>query len=86
VAIHTDTFVEQGILKIKKNIENGVPVIISVTAGFSENKEDHMVLVVGEDKGDFLLLDPILSSDQNPMKASVEYMKKFWKKFAIFVE
>lgn len=86
VAMHTDMFVEEGILKIKKNIQNGFPVIISVTAGFSENKEDHMVLVVGESEDDFLVYDPILLNDQNPKKVSKEYIKKFWKKFAIFVE
>ena len=86
VAPHTEDFVEKGITKIKKSIDENNPVIVSVKANFSNNKEDHMVLVVGYENDTLITLDPILNSGQNPLKVSIEEFKKFWKKFAIFVE
>jgi hypothetical protein len=59
---------------------------VSVKAGFSENKEDHMILIVGYQNDDFLVFDPILLPDQNPISVPVEKFKKFWKGLSIFVE
>lgn len=86
IASHTDSFVQKGIEKIKKSINNGNPVMVSVIAGFSENKEDHMVLIVGYQDQSLFILDPILSLEQNPKTILIEDFKKFWKGLAIFVE
>ncbi len=86
VAEHTVQFVEKGIEKIKKNIDEGKPVFVSVKANFSENKEDHMILIIGYTQTDFIIHDPILNSEKTPLVFSIETFKTFWKNFAIFVE
>jgi len=86
VASHTDSFIQKGIDKIKQSIIAGNPVCVSVIKGFSNNKEDHMVLVVGYEEDALLIYDPLVSQDQNPRKISIEEFVTFWKKFAIFVE
>jgi len=86
VAQHTPEFVEQGIGKIKKNIDAGNSVMVSVIAGFSENREDHVVLITGYTEDSFSILDPILHAEQNPTIISIETFKTFWKRLAIFVE
>jgi uncharacterized protein YvpB len=86
VAGHTKEFVEKGIIKIKKSIDEGNPVFVSVKANFSQNKEDHVVLVIGYTETDFIFHDPILNSEKTPLVYSIETFKTFWKNFAIFVE
>ena len=86
VADHTNDFVEKGIQKIKTNIDNQNPVMVSVRAGFSENKADHMILIVGYEENNLIVFDPILHSDQNPKLINIDVFKDFWKKLAIFVE
>lgn len=86
VAEHTDEFVEKGIEKIKKNIDNQNPVMVSVKAGFSENKSDHMVLVIGYENDSLIIFDPILKIDKNPLLINIKNFKDFWKNLAIFVE
>ncbi len=86
VADHTNEFVEKGIQKIKTSIDNQNPVMVSVRAGFSENKEDHMVLVIGYQENTLIVFDPILSEDQNPKVVNIDIFRDFWKKLAIFVE
>jgi uncharacterized protein YvpB len=86
IALHTEEFVEKGILKIKKSIDMNNPVFVSVKSGFSLNREDHMVLIIGYTAEDFIMYDPILSLNQNPKIISIEAFKDFWKRFAIFVE
>jgi uncharacterized protein YvpB len=81
VAEHTTLLIEQGISKIKKSIDAQNPVMVSVTAGFSQNQSDHVVLVVGYDDNNFFVLDPILSQEQNPMKVPVDTFKTFWKSY-----
>jgi hypothetical protein len=86
VAKHTEQFLQFGIQKIKQSIDAGNPVILSVRAGFSNNNGDHMVLAIGYENEDLLILDPILLPEQNPIKISIDELKKFWKNFAIFTE
>ena len=85
-ADHTPEFVEQGILKIKKSLDAHNPVMISVVAGFSQNKSDHLVLVIGYQDESFVIFDPILSVEQNPKIVHIDTLKNFWKKLALFVE
>lgn len=86
VAEHAAQFVEKGIEKIKKSIDAGKPVFVSVKADFSENKEDHVVLVIGYDETNFIFHDPILNLEKTPLIYPIETFKSFWKNFAIFVE
>lgn len=86
IAKHTERFVKEGILKIKKSIDKSNPVLVSVKPGFSENKDHHVVLIIGYEEDSFIILDPILDLEQNPKKVSLQEFGNFWKKFAIFVE
>lgn len=86
IAEHTSQFILSGIEKIKESIDRGNPVCVSVKANFSENKEDHVVLVIGYDEDSFVILDPILQVEKNPLTFPIEKFKTFWKNFAIFVE
>ncbi len=85
-ADHTSDFITQGISKIKKSIDNGNPVMVSVKAGFSENKDDHMILVIGYEEDSLIVFDPILHTEQNPKIIPLNTFLNFWKKLAIFVE
>ena len=86
IAEHVDFFTEKGIDKIKKSIDDDNPVCVSVKKGFSQNKEDHMVLIVGYTQKELFILDPIVPLEQNPKKINIEDFKKFWKGLTIFVE
>ncbi len=86
LAEHSLNFVEKGIEKITKSIDEKNPVMLSVTAGFSQNQSDHVVLVVGYDDQSLFILDPILNNEKNPLVVPIETFKEFWKKLAIFVE
>lgn len=86
IAKHTEQFVDFGIEKIKKSIELGNPIFVSVKANFSDNKEDHVVLIIGYSNDKFIILDPIMLTHQNPREILIEEFKKFWKNFAIFTE
>lgn len=85
-ADHLEEFIQRGIEKIKKSIEKGNPVMVSVTGGFSKNNGDHLVLITGYQDDSLIIQDPILHSDENPKTVTLEYFLKFWKKLAIFVE
>lgn len=86
VAEHTTQFVDKGIEKIKKSIDEGNPVFVSVKANFSDNKEDHVVLIIGYTETEFIVHDPILLLEKTSLVVSIETFKTFWKRFAIFVE
>lgn len=86
IAEHTSEFILSGLEKIKESIERGNPVCVSVKANFSENKEDHVVLIIGYDETSFVILDPILRFENNPLTVPIEKFKTFWKNFAIFIE
>ncbi len=86
VAEHTSHFVEKGIQKIKENIDNQKPVMVSVKSGFSENKEDHIVLIIGYAERSLIILDPIVQAENQPKTVSLEEFVNFWKRLAIFIE
>jgi ABC-type bacteriocin/lantibiotic exporter with double-glycine peptidase domain len=86
LAEHSRHFTEQGIEKIKKNIDLQNPVMVSVIEGFSQNKSDHVVIIAGYTDDSFIIFDPILNEEQNPLVIPIETFKNFWKRLAIFVE
>ncbi len=83
---YEDLFKDLGIEKIKKSIDNSCPVCVSVKENFSQNKEDHMVLIGGYTEDSFIIFDPILLSNENPLEISFEKFKTYWKGLSIFVE
>lgn len=85
-ADQTPRFCEEGIDKIKRSIDSNNPVMVSVKAGFSQNKEDHIILIIGYTQDSLIIFDPILHTDQNPQTVSLNRFKEYWKKLAIFVE
>jgi hypothetical protein len=85
-AQHSGEFAQQGILKIRRNIDDGNPVLVSVSAGFSDNSEDHVVLVIGYNEDSLIILDPLQSPDSNPVHVPIRRFMDFWKRLTIFTE
>lgn len=88
---HSKDFEDKGIEKIKKEISENKPVIVSVFAGFSQdaknkksiNMVNHIVLITGFDEDSLFVHDPIFDTST---KVSWEHFLKFWRRLAIFVE
>lgn len=81
-----DIFIKSGIEKIKSKLEEGKPVIASVTSGFNKNRDDHMVVISGYENSReplFYITDP---QDENLEKVTLETFLKHWKKLAIFID
>lgn len=93
VADHSDDFAEKGVSKIRKSITDGMPVIVSVLAGFSQDNKTrksvnlghHMVLVTGYDDDGLVVHDPIFPQGSEG-KVSYEHFMTCWRRFAIFVD
>lgn len=82
-----DRMIEFGILKIKTEIALGNPVIVSMKAGFGDNKESHLVAIKGidtDESGDdiFIINDPQMKEKE--LRIPIDYFMKFWRNFAIF--
>lgn len=92
VSSHQEDLIKFGLNKIRKSIENNVPVIVSVSAGFGSNESAHTVLIVGYDtEGDviksFYINDPdTRGGEQNKVEVSIDKFLKYWRLFAIFFE
>ncbi len=69
---------------IKQSIDNGLPVIISVKAGFSENEIGHMVVVSGYTKDTVEIVDPLLPPGEQK-RVDRDYFWEYFKLQAIFV-
>ncbi len=79
-------FTKRGVDKIKEKIDSGKPVIVSVTAGFNRNKDDHMIIINGyEDSPEdsFYITDP---QDEKFQVVTVGKFLEHWKKLAIFID
>lgn len=88
-------FTTGGVQKIKLKLAKGKPVIVSVTAGFNKNQDDHLIIINGyEDNNSenslnnnpiesFYITDP---QDKSLEKVCLESFLKHWKKLAIFVD
>ncbi len=70
---------------IKHSIDNGVPVIISVKAGFSDNEIGHIVVVSGYTQDTVEIVDPLLPPDEHK-NVSMEYFWEYFKLQAIFIQ
>ncbi|HJN62895.1 MAG TPA: C39 family peptidase [Candidatus Paceibacterota bacterium] len=84
--------VEGGIEKFKNTLLNNKPVIVSVDVGFRNNKETHLIVLVGVEmekgklKG-FYCNDPQSDKrgDGEQEFVDLERFYKFWRKMAIFI-
>jgi len=79
---------ESGIQKIIQKIDNKLPSIVSVNAGFNDNAHTHLVLITGYDDKGFFYHDPdsrngVTKKDEF---VDLEKFKEYWRKFAIFVD
>lgn len=83
----TDLFIKTGINKIKRSLDFGFPVIVSVKPGFGENGGDHLVLVVGYDENSFFVNDPQRKGyEKDPIGVPIEKFEEYWKGLTIFTE
>ena len=85
-AIHSTEFANNGVAKMRDMIEKGNPVFVSVSAGFGDNQGDHVVLVVGYDENNVIMLDPQRPSDSNPVSMPLRDFMSVWKRLTIFTE
>lgn len=90
-APHSQEFVTRGIEKIKKQINEGNPVIVSVFAGFSQdalsrkslNMVNHMILITGFEDEYLFVHDPIFDMTT---KVTLQHFLNYWRHLAIFIE
>lgn len=90
-AEHSKDFEVQGLEKIKKVVEGGNPVIVSVFAGFSQDIENnkslnmvnHIILITGFDEEYLYINDPIF---HKPSKVAYAHFMNYWRRLAVFVE
>lgn len=87
-----DKHVERGIQKIAREVKNERPVIISGVVGWKEVDKPHLMIAVGVEKeGDeirgFYYNDPDDENEEGKDKyINVETFRKYWRKFAIFID
>lgn len=82
----------QALKSIQASLKAGMPFIASVAPNFSENQQDHQIVINGfgnDGKEQWIyFVDPVLDSDkhQDRQKVSVEYFLKYFNSKGIFVE
>lgn len=82
---------EAGILKLRDSINKNFPIVISVEAGFDENKTSHLILITGyeasEDRGGFYYNDPLSEHiEKKDLFVDMDKFEKYWRKLAIFTD
>lgn len=78
----------KGLEKIRKEILEGRPVIMSMNAGFGANNGPHLTVVVGINDSGFYFNDPDDRGGENREKVFVskEEVLKYWRGFCVFFE
>ncbi len=84
-SIWSDALRDEGLKRIKKSLDNNVPVIVSFLPGFGSVSDSHMVVVVGHSDNGFLIHDPSNISPKEGVEISGEEFLKYWRKYAIFI-
>lgn len=74
----------EGYYTLENYIKDGVPVILSVTPGFSPSKNTHLIVLVGVEGEDFVIHDPYKKGAY--FKISKEGFKKYWLRQAIIIK
>lgn len=85
-APHASSFAMDGISKIKRSIDNGNPVLISVLPGFGDNTGDHVILVIGYEGDSLIIYDPLSVPESGARILPLDILLKFWKRLTVFVE
>jgi hypothetical protein len=81
----------QALESIKASLESGMPFIASVAPNFSENRQNHQVVINGfgtDGKEQWLyFVDPVIDPEkhQDRQKVSLEYFLKYFNSKGIFV-
>lgn len=78
-------FLENGIKKIKKSVESGIPVLVSIKMDFKEENNPHTIVIVGTTENGFLYHDSKYE-DGTYREVSEEVFKHAWRRFAVFFE
>ena len=80
-------FIEKGIVKIKKTIESGLPVIISCSKNFDEFQKFHQVILTGFDENGFYYNEPHKENKEEGSNQFVDFQtfRTHWRKFALFL-
>lgn len=79
-----ETNTEEGLFTIKKMIDKGTPVIVSVTKEFSPSHSSHLIVVVGYEDSTLIVHDPLHKGPN--YKVSEEEFKNFWTRQAIIIK
>jgi hypothetical protein len=86
-------FLEKGLEKIVKNLDQNVPVIVSIYKYFTEKNRHHAVVIIGYEKEEgklkgFYYHDPEAPDEKGGQNLFVELeaFKNGWKKLVIFAE
>lgn len=81
-----DQQLEEGIFTIKKELENGYPVIVSVSKGFGREGKGHLVVLIGLNDQGFILHDPFEEiRPGKQFKITFADFKESWVKRAILI-
>jgi hypothetical protein len=81
-----DQQLDEGILTLKKELENGRPVILSVSKGFGREGRGHLVVLIGSDDQGFILHDPFeVIRPGKEFKITFNEFKQAWTRRAIII-
>ena len=85
---HEERLVVDGIERITATLKSGSPVIVSVSRGFQEKAQFHIVVLVGlEEGGGFYYHEPDAQSrnEGEYRFIDIDNFKEHWRKMAVFV-
>jgi hypothetical protein len=91
---NSDLFLEKGIEKIAENIDEGLPIVVSIYKYFTEKDRHHAVVIIGYEKNEngkvagFYYHDPEIPEEKGGENLFVELdkFKAGWKRLAIFTD
>ena len=78
-----ETNTKEGLFTIKKYLDEGQPIIVSLSPEFHDGQSTHLVVIVGYDDQDLILHDPYKKGSN--FKISEEEFKKYCIRQAIII-
>lgn len=78
-----ETNISESVYTLEQFINQGIPLIISVSPEFSPSKSSHLVVLVGDENDQFIIHDPYKKGAN--FKLSKKEFRKYWLKQAIII-